>query len=340
MKRYLIIFLLTFYTINAPAQGELQKIDASTVSKYSALKNSPISSVLELTKRITTTSASKKEQLQLFLLWMHDNMNIDSVRLFQGGNPLSDDEAFAQRIGLCDEYSNITTAFCQLANIPVYKVAGYVKYPTFKPGDKFTEANHAWNAVFIDSSWLLCDLFWSTAALTDDFGTKPHFIKRVDIDYFLAEPSEIINDHLPADPVFQFSTQPIAIDAFTSKREGIDTSIPKMKYLNYQDSLVMLSKLNSVDQELRIAHHIYDYNKQNPDALIAVSYNTGVDLVNKTKATKEELIKARLLFNTILQLIDTSSNPDIRSLKPFCKTGFYNAEHRLAAICPKCFPMK
>lgn len=203
--------------------------------------------------------------MQVFLLWFYDNMNADSIRFFQGGDPLSNAEAFTRGIGLCDEYSNIMTQFCKAASIPNYKIAGYVKYPSFNSGEKFTEANHAWNAIYLDSSWLLCDLFWSTVALqTDKFLTR-HFVKRLETNYFLAIPTAFINDHLPSDPVFQFSNYPIAYSSFTTRLEGIDTTISKMKYLNYIDSLTLFSKMDNNDLLLKISQHAYQYNSDNPN---------------------------------------------------------------------------
>jgi hypothetical protein len=268
----------------------MQNIDVSTHEKYKELKNQKVSSLSDLTNKILSKTPNKKGQLQLLLLWFSDNMKADSIRFFEGGNPLSNSEAFTKRIGLCDEYSNILSAFCKAANIPNYKVPGYVKYPSFNPGDSFTEANHAWNAIYLDSSWILCDLFWSTIALTPE---STHFVKRLETNYFLGRPMDFINDHLPTDPIFQFSDHPIAINSFTKKVEGIDTSVPKMKYLNYADSLNHLSKMNENDRLLKIAQHSYEFNKDNPNDMIVESYNYAVDVVNKSTATKQELTKAR-----------------------------------------------
>jgi tetratricopeptide (TPR) repeat protein len=306
----------------------MQNIDVSTHEKYKQLKNQQVLSLSDLTNKILSKTPNKKEQLQILLLWFSDNMKADSIRFFEGGNPLSNSEAFTKRIGLCDEYSNILSTFCKAANIPNYKVAGYVKYPSFNPGDKFTEANHAWNAVYLDSSWILCDLFWSTVALTAE---TTHFVKRIETNYFLGHPIEFINDHLPSDPVFQFSEHPISMGSFTKKVDGIDTTIPKMKYLNYTDSLNQLSKMNQNEQLLKIAQHSYQFNKDNPNDMIAESYNYAVDVINKNTSTKQELMMARKSLTKALSVIDTSKNQDIRSLKENCKHGITIIDKRISS---------
>jgi tetratricopeptide (TPR) repeat protein len=303
----------------------MQNIEISTHEKYLKIKHLQVSSLGDLTSIILSKTASKKEQLQILLLWINDNMRADSIRFLQGGNPLSNSEAFERRIGLCDEYSNIMSEFCKAVNIPNYKVAGYVKYANFKVGDTFTEANHAWNAIYLDSSWILCDLFWSTVALTPE----PHFIKRLETNYFLGHPADFINDHLPTDPIFQLLNHPIAFGSFTNKLNGIDKEIPKMSYLNYMDSLNLLSKMTENDRLMKIAQHSYEYNKDNPNDMIVESYNYAVDVLNKKTATKQELIKAKRNLTKALAIIDTSKDEEIKALKENCKTGVTIIDKRL-----------
>lgn len=307
----------------------MQNIDLSTQEKYFALKNHQVTSLSDLANQILLKTSNKKEQLQILLLWIYDNMRPDSVRFFQGGDPLSNSEAFTKRIGLCDEYSNIMSEFCKAANIPNYKVAGYVKYPDFNPGDTFTEANHAWNAVYLDSSWMLCDLFWSTVALTTGEISAPHFIKRLETNYFLGLPADLINDHLPIDPVFQFSNYPIVFRSFTKQLQGIDTTIPKLSYLNFADSLDLLSKMSVHDRLLRIAQHSYEYNADNPNDMIVESYNYAIDILNKKTATKQELIKVRSILKKTLDIIDMSEDEEIKMLKESCKMGIAEIDKRL-----------
>jgi tetratricopeptide (TPR) repeat protein len=306
----------------------MQNIDLSTQEKYLELKTQQVSSLSDLTNKILSKTPNQKERLQILLLWFFDNMKADSTRFFQGGNPLSNSEAFSQKIGLCDEYSNIMSQFCKTANIPNYKVAGYVKYSNFNPGDTFTEANHAWNAIYLDSSWILCDMFWSTVALTTD-KSEPHFVKRLETNYFLGHPTDFIKDHLPTDPIFQFLNHPIESNSFTKMLEGIDITIPKMKYLNYVDSLDLFSKLSENDRLLKIAQHSYEYNKDNPNDMIAESYNYAVDIINKKTATKQELAKAKKTLTKALAIIDASKNEDIRALKANCNTGITMLDKRL-----------
>ena len=307
----------------------MQNIDASTREKYRSLSPIQASSMSDLASAFMTIAKGKREQLQLFLLWAFEHMQADSIRFFHGGTPLSTDEAFARRIGLCDEYAALMDEFCKAVAIPTFRIPGYVKYPGFKAGDTFNEANHAWNTVYVDSSWLLCDVFWSTVALTTDDALGSRFTKRLEPNYFLSVAPDFINDHLPADPVFQFSNYPIAVTSFTSKVEGIDTSVPKMSYLNYEDSLKSLGAMSERDYGLKVAYHSFVYNKDNANDFIVASYNYAVDvLADNTSSTLQWQVAQKGLALS-MTIIDASPNEEIRALKTSCKTALSMLEKRL-----------
>ncbi len=308
----------------------MQNVDITTSDKFTKIQKVNISGIRDLAKEIIPITSNRKEQLQMLLLWSYYNMKPDSIRFFNGGDPLTTEESIVERKGLCEEYSNIVDEFCKIASIESFKVTGYVKYPSYVIGDVFQEANHAWNAVYLDSSWVLCDLFWSTTALDAETSTQSHFVKRLETDYFLGHPSIFLNDHLPADPIFQFENHPIEINAFTKSLNVIDLTIKRMPYLNYKDSIEMLLKMSDEDQALRIANHSYRYNKNNPNQLITENFNYAVGVLNKKTSSKAELKKAKSCLTSALSIIDLSKNDEIKSLKENCRVGLSWIDKRLA----------
>ena len=312
----------------------MQNIDVSTKEKFIKVESLNIRTLSDLTKGILTISSSKKEQLQMLLLWSFNNMKADSNRFFNGGAPLSIEESFSRHKGLCEEYSNILEEFCRMANIPNFKITGYVKYPDFKVGDIFEQPNHAWNAVNIDNTWLICDLFWSTTALEVTNSSQPHFIKRLDTDYFLGLPSAFNNDHLPSDPVFQFDNYPIQIKSFTNKTFGIDSVLSRMNYLNFTDSIKAFSKMSPSERSLRSAHHSYLFNKDNPNELITESYNYAVEIINKKSSSKQELKNAKTSLTLALSIINLSKDEEIKALKDRCTTGLIWIDKKLTIYSP------
>jgi hypothetical protein len=301
--------------------GRENKIDKSVYDKFSTHDLSKVQTLQDIAKSIAEMTSDKKEQLQMLLLWTDQNMHADSIRFFKGGYPLTTTESIQKRMALCDEFSHIFSDFCTAMNIPCIRIEGYVKYLNFKPKDNFTECNHAWNAVYMDSTWMLCDIFWSTSVLRTDSQSSPHFVKKLNTKYFLAAPETFIENHLPCDPVFQFENYPIKVDAFTDFSDSVDLKMERLPFLNYRDSLKTLMKLNEDSRSLKIAQHSYLYNQHNPNLLISEYYNNGVSIVNNKTSTKMELSKAKYYFNSAIALISQSDKRDIKNLKDGCEQG-------------------
>lgn len=324
--KYLFLLLVL---IPAFVLAQQTNIDKSVSDKFELQNFSSVQTVAELAGKISELTSNKKEQLTMLLLWTNKNMYVDSLRFFYGGNQLETDESFKKRIALCNEFSNILDEFCKQLKIPSIRVEGYVKFAGFKPGDKFDDVNHAWNAVFIDSTWTLCDLFWSTYVLKYNNAATSRFVKRLSTKYFLAAPNAFIVNHLPCDPIFQFNNYPITVNAFTSKADSIDLTISRMPLCNYNDSIKWLMKLKKDDCNLQIARHAYTFNKDNPNMLIIEYYNDGVAIVNNKAPTKLELLKAKNYFTSALTLINQSSKNEIVELKENCQQAITNINKRI-----------
>jgi hypothetical protein len=308
----------------------MQYIDPATSEKFDKIKNLNASTLNDITKNILSVSSNTREQLQLLLLWSHHAMRADGARFFNGGFPLSTQQAIQKRTGLCDEYSNIVDEFCKKIKVQSFRVTGYVRYPDFQPGDALRQTNHAWNFVYLDSSWVACDLFWSTTALDAEGSTPPHFVKRLEPEYFLGLPSDFLYHHLPADPVFQFDSQPVKVEAFANSPDGIDPQVKRMPYLNYQDSVKILWKLTPEKRLLKMARHSYSYNKDNPNELIKESYNYAVGVLNDKVSTKSDLKSAKQSLALAKSLIPLSKDGDIKALMESCDAGLTMADKRLA----------
>src|SRR5690606_18594968 len=82
-------------------------IDRTVQDKFYTAEFPPVHTIQDLTKHIAQLTTNKKEQLQMLLLWTHENMYADSSRFFQAGNPLTTEASLQMRTGLCDEFSNI-----------------------------------------------------------------------------------------------------------------------------------------------------------------------------------------------------------------------------------------
>jgi len=326
MNKWIVVLLLIAHVTVYAQQG----MPASTIEKFSKTDYSTVRNSKELSGAISAITKTPKEQLQMLLLWADKFLQVDTSRFFSGGYPLTTEESIQKRTGLCDEYANIVAEFCKLNNITCIRIEGYVKYAGFKSTDVLDDANHAWNAVYIDSSWLLCDLFWSTCELISK-SDGSRFIKKINTAYYLVPPAQLISTHLPLDPVFQFSNYPISIQTFYTAAQHADSSTGT-GYINYLDSLNAYLRLNEQEQKIKVGENSYLFNKDNPNARIAAYYNYAVAIVNNKKASLPELKRAGHFLDTAMDLIKRSSKPDIRELLPACRQGKLRIEKRISGL--------
>jgi hypothetical protein len=178
------------------------------------------------------------------------------------------------------------------------------------------------------STWLLCDLFWSTNVLCTGENSM-FFSKRLKPGYFFSEPDGFIETHLPCDPVFQFDHYPIMMGSFINFSD--DTVPARLPYIDFLDSINTFIKLSTRDPSLRIAGNAYRYNSSNPNLLIVEYYNYGVFLLNNKASDRTDLIRAGKYFAAALSLIAESRQKDIVALKSSCLKGIQMADKRLKA---------
>ena len=278
---------------------------------------------------IINSGKNDEEKLTLVYYWVYSHINFDMERFIKVGplQPLNLSETLKSGKGMCYEYNEFIDAACKYLKIPGYHIEGYVKYYGFEVGQPFTENNHIWYTVYMNGKWRMIDMLWACGTLhakADGF----EFTKRLHKKYFLANPADFAETHLPADPVWQFENHPLTMTGFINKAEGVDTT-QRSSFINYADSISVMNKLNPGDQELKGAIRAYHFNSANPNQLIVVYYNDAVNLVNNIKATKNELQKAKKYFWQARSLISKSTDTVIKSLAAVCDKGVLSIENRL-----------
>ncbi len=311
-----IILLITICGYSQESTTESQ-INSSQIINAKNLK--------ELAEIALKISDKPQDQLEILLNWTYHNITGDSERFFNDGEPQNLEETLKKKKGLCVEYTLIFNEYCKLLNLKSLKIDGYVKPFNFQENNKLERENHAWNAVYIDQKWFLCDLFWATTSLNND----NIFVNKVNKKYFLSTGDSFIEDHLPCDPIFQLLDNPIKIEAFTNMIEGYNKDFMKEDFINYNTEIENLLKLNNKDFRLKIARNTFKYNKDNPNLLIEELYNSSVEIVNNNLSNKAELNKAKNLFNEARLLIKLSNENDIKELESLCFNGINIIDKRL-----------
>lgn len=108
-------------------------------------------------------------------------------------------DALTDGIGICQHYSELFHALSRNAGIPSYVIAGYTRQ-----NGEVISTSHSWNALLVDGEWMLFDPTWGGGYRE---GSQYHH--RFSTAYFMMEPRSTIREHMPYDPLFQFSNKVI-----------------------------------------------------------------------------------------------------------------------------------
>ena len=103
-------------------------------------------------------------------------------------------------VAFCEGYSRLFKTLCDHAGIKAEIIYGYARTNT----NRRFGVNHAWNAVYIDSSWYLLDVTWASGFVS--YGNE--YIRQFNDFYFLASPSDFVRDHYPEDPQWTLLKDP------------------------------------------------------------------------------------------------------------------------------------
>jgi hypothetical protein len=299
---------------------------------FEQMRSKPVRTISELATAISSTSQEMRERLQLFLLWSHENMHADSLRFREGGAPLDIPTAFSKRIGLCEEFSGLTEVFCRLIGTRAVTIYGYTRYPGYRANESLQQFNHAWTMIRIDTGWYLADLLWSICELRESKSGDLQFHQRLQTDYFLALPETFIPEHIPGDPAFQFTDRPRSIHAFTSVVAGVNDKDPRLAKIDYRDSIQILLRLPPEKYRLRFAERAYTFNPANPNDLAVELFNYGVEVYNRSPASRRLLIDAKKCFAQAQILAGVSKVAEIKSLGDACKIALEKIEKRLTTV--------
>jgi hypothetical protein len=138
--------------------------------------------------------------------WIADNIAYDTEGYFSG-NITSQAWAntLASRKSVCEGYAGLFEKMCGLAGFYCSKVSGHARGYGFSlfENERFTETNHAWNAVQIDGAWYLIDCTWDAGYIEG-----PTFLKRYSTAYLFIEPEAMIYSHFPENPKWQLLPRP------------------------------------------------------------------------------------------------------------------------------------
>ncbi|PRZ24989.1 transglutaminase domain-containing protein [Flavobacterium granuli] len=137
--------------------------------------------------------------------------------------------------GICVDYANVFKEIANLLGMKTFVVQGYVK-----TNGVVNNLAHVWNAAKIDDKWYLFDPTWGSGYVINGV-----FTRRINNEYFKADPEIMINTHMPFDYLWQFREYPIGNQEFINGVYLGDDTKQKFDFVN---EIIRLESLSRVDQ--------------------------------------------------------------------------------------------
>ena len=206
VKIILCIFLfipLRFYSQSRP--DNFYEID-------NKVESIPVATTETLAKQLAALGNTEREKVRAIFRWITQNIDYyirpiarskrtptlfyeepdDSSAALPPLNERVSRKVLYKGVALCEGYSRLFKTLCDHAGIRSEIIYGYARTNTSR---RFG-VNHAWNAVYIDSTWHLLDVTWASGVVS--FANE--YIRQYNDFYFLTPPEQFIRDHYPEDP--------------------------------------------------------------------------------------------------------------------------------------------
>lgn len=233
MKRFSLFFLLLFYI------GQSFCTDYSNIDKQSGTVPANLKTAPEIAIHLTKNLSSQADKARAIYYWIAHNIKYDVAKIKTNNfyfNPQElVDEVLLKKKGVCENYAALFQACCQSVGIQSFVIEGYVRM-----NGKLDFSGHAWNAIKIDNRFYNIDVTWAAG-----YVEKDKFIPKFNDEFFMISPSEFIKTHMPVDPIWQFSSNPLTYKEF-------DTSNFQKLVIHsdfdYQDSIKSLSELSTLEK--------------------------------------------------------------------------------------------
>ena len=288
MKRTFLIFSIIFMS------GIMMGADYTKIDKQAESVPGNLKTAKEIARYLTKNLHSPTDKVRAIYYWMahairYDIANMNSNRTYSDPQELVD-EVLKKRKGVCANYSALFHACCQVIGVQSYIIEGYTRQY-----DKIIPIAHSWNAVYIDGKFFYIDVTWAAGYVRENA-----YVHHFRDNYFMISPADFIKTHMPFDPVWQFSNNPLPHKDFES---GDFSPLKKVSNFNYIDSINGLSGLSSVEKSRRENQRIIkagvtnamirDKVVQNQQGIATEEYNAAATDFNKGVIKYNEYIDSK-----------------------------------------------
>lgn len=208
----LILTALQVFSQSPKQNTNLSQVDS--IAKTVKFKNS----ILELTNELTTPYSNDLFKARAIFIWITDNIRYDykfynkdkEVKLPKCKPGKNCELLFAnwenkyirrvikRRKAVCGGYARLFKRMCDIAGIKSEIVSGYSKTKPHQVGSAGA-VDHAWNVIWLDSSYYMLDPTWAAGSCSEDeeTGKLIKFYKKFNDYYWLTPSADFLRNHYP-----------------------------------------------------------------------------------------------------------------------------------------------
>ena len=192
--------------------------------------------------------------------WVSSNITYDYTLLDSLNSPFasvdmirtqSPENVLLSRKAVCQGYADLYKALADRVGLRAEVVSGAVK----DGSGEVPRIGHAWNVVKIATEWELIDATWGANA--DGV---------INEKYFFTIPEDMIVDHLPFDPMWQLTINPLPLSVFKSSDDKTVKKLfnksPKNDFV-YKDTILRYFRLDTLMRLYKSSDRMLRFNADN-----------------------------------------------------------------------------
>jgi len=335
MKQTKPTILLLCLTLSVFAQKKDINPYASIDKKALQLPDSLTKSTSDIANYFTNNFQTDRDRVRAIFIWTASSIEYDAANMFAINFYESKEEKIAKPLrtkkGICENYAAVFNDICIKSGIKSFVIEGYTKQNGF--ADYIA---HAWCAALIDSSWFMFDPTWGSGYINNG-----KFYKKINNNYFKANPSALIKSHMPFDFLWQFLNYPITNQEFYEGKTQQNKSKP---FFSYTDSISAYEKLSPIDQLKSSAERVERNGVKNSlifDRLqhlkLEIENNRQTTMVSQYNSAVNDYNDGVNYFNDFInyrnkQFTPTKPDPEIQNMIDLADNKIKSAKTKLSEI--------
>ena len=260
MKKNTLLLLFLCFSVSIFAQKE-KPISYDRIDKYVMnLSKSKTKSIDTLAFYLNAGTHNSRERARAIYDWITLNIKYDNALLDSLTTPWVSKEILAaqsaenvlyNKRGVCEGYANLFNALAERMSLRSEMVSGAVK----QNDGQVPRVGHAWNAVKIAQEWQLIDATWGA-----------NDKQKIDETYFFPSPEFLIINHLPFDPMWQLTPNPLTFEIFKNASDKEVVKIfnknPKNNF-EFKDTILRYFRQDTLMRLLKSSDRMLRFNPDN-----------------------------------------------------------------------------